>query len=541
MPTMAGDPFLADPSRKRKRARPERPQRPQRPLRPAPRTAGNGAAPHDEEISSTDDEPGAAGGAASGDESAAALSLDDEFEGETAADKRRRLAKQYLDNLKNDEFFDAAADFDAQDLDDDIVARRLQTDVAEQKGYVYRFLGEKVAALATRGGAGGAARLEVSPTATRIGLRNLTAMSVRMPHLYTVSKDCELIKWRVEPGKRAARVKHTRGGLRFAAVRAEQHRNHHCDAILCVAASPDGKHVVTGGADGRVIIWSLENLACLRVLEARAAVNQIVFRRGSDQLYAACADLRVRTYLINQHAQLEVLYGHQDTISDIASLSRETCVLVGLRDKTAMFWKIAEELRLTFRGGDAEKRRPREAPADDAEDAVPFVAEGSIECVLMVDELHFVTGSDNGNVALWLLAKKKPLCTVRAAHGFCAAAPPARASAETLAAAAARQVPPRLPHWITAIHAVPFSDLFVTGSYDGALRVWRIAAEGLRQFALVGEVQGVHGCIVLIRDADVAAGRLTVFALASKEHKFGRWLGKIEGARNALVAFTIDV
>ena len=85
-------------------------------------------------------------------------------------------------------------------------------------------------------------------------------------------------------------------------------------------------------------------------------MNSIVFRRNSDQLFAACADLRIRTYSINQFTQLEILYGHQDNISDISALAKETCVSVGSRDKTAMFWKIAEESRLTFRGGDSPEK-----------------------------------------------------------------------------------------------------------------------------------------------------------------------------------------
>ncbi|GME98213.1 unnamed protein product [[Candida] boidinii] len=60
------------------------------------------------------------------------LDSDEEFAGETAADKRRRLAKQYLDNLKQET---ENYDFDAKDLDDEIIASRLQKDVAEQQGH----------------------------------------------------------------------------------------------------------------------------------------------------------------------------------------------------------------------------------------------------------------------------------------------------------------------------------------------------------------------------------------------------------------------
>lgn len=347
--------------------------------------------------------------------------------------------------------------------------------------------------------------------------------------------------------KKLERIKHTKGGSKkYFTIKPEQHLNHHCDHILCVAASPDGKYVVTGGSDGRLIIWSSENLSCLKVLETRSAVNLVAFRRGTDQLYAACSDLRVRTFSINQFAQLEVLYGHQDNISDISCLSRETCVSVGSRDKTAMFWKIAEESRLTFRGGDSsEKKHKRakkvavEGEGEDVEE-IAFHNEGSIEVVSMLDESHFVTGSDNGNIALWSLAKKKALFTKRLAHGLRPIVSPHQASAEVSEELAEQQVPEPLPYWITAVHAIPFSDIFITGSYNGVLKVWKLDQEGLRLFDLIGEINNINGCIVRIESAELDGNKITIMALTSKEHKFGRWLNKIDGARNALVSFTIN-
>ncbi|EDK41333.2 hypothetical protein PGUG_05431 [Meyerozyma guilliermondii ATCC 6260] len=477
------------------------------------------ATQNDEEISgvssSEDDEFGSNGSETENIEENSELSSDEEFAAESAADKRRRLAKQYLENLKENEFGDD--DFNAQDLDDDIVSRRLQVDVAEGKGFIYKFLGDKLEAQIN----------EVNAISTRIGSKNVTGVSVRYPHLYTVSKDMELVKWDVE--KKPQRVKHTRGGRKHINLRREQHMNHHYDQINCVAVSPDGKYVVTGGADGRLIIWSSENLVCLKVLEVRSSINSITFRRGTDQLYAACSDLRIRTYSINQFAQLEVLYGHQDTITDISSLARETCVSVGARDKMAMFWKISEESRLTFRGGDSmEKKRKNEE--------TPMYAEGSIEVVSMNDESHFVTGSDNGNVSLWSLAKKKPLSTHRIAHGIQPQLTPEQASGETHPEASL-VVPQPQPYWITAVYAVPYSDIFVTGSYDGAIRVWRIERETMRTFKLVGSV-AVRGCVVGFDSVELK-GKLIIYAVLSKEHKYGRWI-KVAG-RNSLVSIAFDI
>ncbi|CAI5755557.1 unnamed protein product [Candida verbasci] len=406
------------------------------------------------------------------------LSSDEEFKDENAADKRRRLAKQYLENLKSQELQlqEDLQTFDAKDLDDDILSRRLQKDVAETKGHVYKFIANKVSQ-----------QLDdenfIKLIVTRIGSQNLTSMAIHYPYLYTVSKDMEIIKWDLD-NKKPKRIKHRKGGLKYFNINKNISLNNHWQQINCIAASPDGRFVVTGGADSRLIIWSSENLSCLKILETRSAVNSITFKKNSDQLYAACADLRIRTYSINQFTQLEILYGHQDNITDIDSLNRETCVSVGSRDKTVMFWKIAEESRLTFRGGDSIEKKKR----DD------IYYEGSIDVVSMIDETHFLTGSDNGNIALWSLAKKKALFIKRLGHDLQPEFKPNEASAETDNEITAQQIPPPQPYLITSIHAIPFSDVFVTGSFDGTIKFWKLD-ENLRSFQQIGQIDKLKGFV----------------------------------------------
>ncbi|CUM64624.1 uncharacterized protein PRCAT00002232001 [Priceomyces carsonii] len=531
---MASDPFLSDPSRKRRKS-----DKVTSTAKKSSRSAfhetprNNREQEYDDEISSHDSDSEAE---LVSDSEEKALSSDEEFADESAADRRRRLAKQYLENIKNEELGESNDEFfDAQDIDNDIIARRLQTDVAEEKGYIYKFIGDRISSQID----------DVAVKTTRIGLKNLTAIAVRYPYLYTTSKDIELIKWNISVDKRAPqRLRHTKGGFKHFELKSNPSLNHHCDQINCVAASPDGQYIVTGGNDSRLIIWSSENLACLKVLETRAPVNSIAFRRNTDQLFAACADLKVKTFSINQFCQLEVLYGHQDNISDITSLSRETCVSVGSRDKTAMFWKIAEESRLTFRGGDSSEGKRKSRKNDDAQgdtDNEPFFFEGSIDVVSMNDETHFVTGSDNGNLSLWSLSKKKPLFTHRISHGLKDRLLPKKASAESAPKIAELQIPEPQPYWITATHAIPFSDIFVTGSYNGSVKLWKIDKEGLRSFSLIGEINDVKGCVVGIESVEIPESKkLVIYVLTSKEHKFGRWLNKIDGARNALISFAFD-
>ena len=66
----------------------------------------------------------------------------------------------------------------------------------------------------------------------------------------------------------------------------------------------------------------------------------------------------------------------------------------------------------------------------------------------------------------------------------------------------------------------------------------------LRSFKLLGEIKqnNLNGCIVKIDSVEIPnTKKLKIYVLLSKEHKFGRWLGKLPGARNALVNFTVNL
>jgi ribosomal RNA-processing protein 9 len=530
---MAGDPFLADPSKKRKR------NRDSKATSTVQKSKKTRQEPSDEEISgisgSEDEQGNVSYNEAEEEEEEGELDSEEEFAQESAADKRRRLAKQYLENLKQEV---GDFDFDAKDLDDEIISRRLKEDVAETKGHVYRFLADNLLLS------------DVKPTVSRLGSKSLTGLSVRFPYAYTISKDVELIKWDIRDfKKKPLRLKHVKGGKKFTEIDNDPSKNGHADEILTVAASPDGRFVVTGGRDKRIVIWSTESLACQRVLETRDRRGEImglVFRRGSDQLYAACADLKVRTYSINQFAQLEILYGHQDTVVDISALGQERCVTVGSRDRCAMLWKIADETRLTFRGGENEKKKKKKRSEEEMDvendPEEKFFAEGSIDCVAMIDDTYFVTGSDNGSISLWSLAKKKPIFIQHYAHGILPTISPEEASAEQDPELRAQQVPEAQPYWITAIHAVPYSNVFFSGSWNGSINVWKLE-DNLRSFTLLGELPNAKGIVTRIDVAESGAhGKesLRVLAAMSKEHRLGRWVDVGKGSRNHIYSAVID-
>lgn len=497
-----------------------------------------------------------------------------EEDDETGAERRLRLAEQYLENIKGE--VDEVG-FDAEEIDKDLIAERLQEDVvctlsnlrtalsrfliapqAETKGRLYRRI---------------ANTLDFSSaieTPFRTQCSSTTSIATCAPFAYTVHKDLNLIKWELptpppplppnqQPPKRPPRPVRRRP-IKLVTAKGDKSKTgdpnyqHHTASILCVAASDTGKYVATGGADKRLIIWSADKLEPLRVFtQHRDMVTSLVFRRGTNQLYSSSADRTVKIW--EGLSYIETLFGHQDQVVDVASLALERCISVGARDRTARLWKVVDQTQLVFRGGGmSEKRRPRNK---DGQNAGPkSYGEGSIDRVALIDEESFVTGSDNGSISLWTLHKKKPIFTVPLAHGLDPPMTPEEASAE---AEPGTRVPERQPRWITALATVPYSDVVLSGSWDGQVRIWRVSDDKKRLESMgdVGKVQGDNGhedraggevqsgqeekpSRGIVNDLSVfergERGRdgLCVVAAMGTEHRLGRWK-KVYGSNRPIV------
>ena len=479
-------------------------------------------------------------------------------EEETGAERRLRLAERYLENIKGE--VDEAG-FDAADVDRDLIAERLKEDVAETKGRLHRFI---------------ASDYDFS-NATPAGFRMnthlpSTSIAICPPYVYTVSKDISLRKWELpepkasslptKPRKKAPKQPPSRQRPKQLLCKkgSPSHSKnpsyqHHTSHILCVAVSSDGRFVATGGADKRLLIWSAADLTVLRIFtQHRDAVTSLAFRRGTNQLYSSSADRTIKTWSLDELAYIETLFGHQDQVVDIAALGQERCLSAGARDRTVRLWKVVEETQLVFRGGGGGG--DRKSKAQNKEMKTLGFSEGSIERVAYVDEETFVSGSDNGALSLWSVHKKKPVYTLPAAHGFDPPLKPEEAFAE--AEMEGRKVPsPPEPRWITALKVIPYSDLILTGSWDGWIRAWKIAGDR-KKIEFVGSVgknegpedtgmtngdaeadeplptRGVVNDIEAFERGDKGKEGLCIVAALGKEHRLGRWK-KVDGKNGAIV------
>ncbi|TFK00856.1 ryanodine receptor 1 [Platysternon megacephalum] len=323
---------------------------------------------------------------------------------ETAQEKKLRLAKLYLEQLRQQE--EEKAEEEA--LEKDLVAGRLKEDVLEQKGKLQRLIAKD---------------LQPPDTAAIRVLRGhqlpITCLVISPDDkcIFSAAKDCSIIKWDVESGKKLHVIP---GGKKGTEAQHVGHTAH----VLSMAISSDGKYLATGDRNKLIMIW--EAVTCKHLYKFtghRDAVTGLSFQKGTHQLYSASHDRSVKVWNVAENAYVETLFGHQDAITGLDSLSRECCVTSGGRDGTVRVWKIPEESQLVFYGH-----------------------QGSIDCVQLINEEHMVSGADDGSVALWGLSKKKPLTTVRQAHS--------NHGAQGL----------EQPYWISSVATLLNSDVVATGA-----------------------------------------------------------------------------
>ncbi|KAJ3498842.1 hypothetical protein NLG97_g811 [Lecanicillium saksenae] len=492
----------------------------------------------------------------------------EESEEETAAERRLRLAERYLENVK--QHVDEAG-FDAADIDRDMIAERLQEDIAETKGRVYRQLAQELALQ------------DASQTFFRTNTHAVTSVAACAPYVYTATKDLFLQRWKTQDLPKDQHPQTTRRKSKKAqapprrkpeleswirgntAKAGERYYKRHTGRILAVAASPDGKYVVTGGEDKKMIVYDAATLKPIKVLtHHRDAVTGLAFRRGTNQLYSCSKDRTVKVWSLDEMAYVETLFGHQDEVVDIDALAQERCVSVGARDRTARLWKVMEETQLVFRGGAVDKKQKHPGV-----DKRSLLAEGTMDRIAMIDDELFVTGSDNGSISLWSVAKKKPVYIEPLAHGIDPHLAPHAASAEK--EPSNNEIPAPTPRWITALKTIPYSDIILSGSWDGQVKVWQLS-EDKRKIELLGvlgrqdtengveadteesqpdngvnsafkqlpqrPIGGIINGITVFERGERGKDGLCIVAAVSSEHRLGRW--KVhKGARNGGVVFEV--
>ncbi|KAG6809128.1 hypothetical protein H0H92_001458 [Tricholoma furcatifolium] len=511
----------------------------------------------------------------------------EEDDEETPAEKRLRLAKLYLESVKEGL---AEGEFDAAEIDRELIQARLKQDVMEHSGKVHLFVADS---------------FDFTQTPTKVlrtrGHRFSVTCAVASEsgkHLFTSGKEGSICKWDLLTGKRVAtfhkiRPSHSKEKGKGKAP-VDLDLKGHTDEVLALALSSDGKYLASAGRDRKLLVWDVEKGEWVKAfggtlghkdaiavrstllspyvphIDTKSPFQTLSFRIGTHQLYTGSFDRSLKVYDLSPSVMgyVETLFGHQDPVLSLDSLRGETCVSVGGRDKTARYWKIVDETQLVFRGGGRSRvreviegglRGDDEGDVDgevEGRDSMKKFIEGSLEAVAMIDESTFLSGGDSGSICLWTTAKKKPIFTQPLAHGL------NESHSETEGVI-------RTPRWITALASLRYSDLFVSGSWDGDIRIWKLDQK-LKSFSLVGTVAalGVVNSLQLITPStdflkrcswnntpaaendtqdDLIAPRrkggvqpILLVAGMGQEHRFGRWLSMKEGVVNGTIVVALS-
>lgn len=365
----------------------------------------------------------------------------DEDERLTAQEKKLKLAKQYLEEIEEEE----KKRLENDHVENDVILGRLKKDVLGREGKLKR----KVSG-------------EINKCISEDSLRVLRckdhklavtciALSNNPQFIFSGSKDGSIVKWGIDGKKlKSLPPRH----------KNKSNENLHSSVILALAVSFDNKFLASSDENPVIQIWNPVTLDHLCSFKGhRAAVTGLSFCKVTQNLFSSSRDKTVKVWSMPEKAYIETLFGHHDPITSIDVLSKGRAVTSGGTDNTCRVWKIEEETQLVYNGNSR-----------------------TIDSVKRLDDNHFLSCDDNGALSLWGTLKKKPLTVVKNAHGI-----------DPLTNEAL---------WISSIACVSNSELFASGSNDGFVRLWT-CADNYRSIEELCKipVKGFVNCMVFSADA----------------------------------------
>ncbi|KAK9867799.1 hypothetical protein WJX84_000811 [Apatococcus fuscideae] len=431
---------------------------------------------------------------------------------ETAEQARLRLAKAYLDRLREEE--GDAAELD--DMDDegqatDVLAERLKQGAMEAGGYMQRKLAHRI--LVPSSG-------ESSGKFLRCHREAVTAVALAPDDAaaWSVAKDGTIFQLDVETQKRTQWASVKAPGKLGDDGRPEWVRKASRlvspKALLALAVSSDGHLLAGGGGDRGVHVWDLRNREHVHCFTGhKDAISGLAFREGTHEIYSASFDRSIKLWNFDDRAYMDTLYGHQAEALSIDLLRQERAVSVG-HDHTCRVWKVADESQLIFRA---------HSPA--------------MDCCRYVTGTDWVTGSSDGTVAFWTQTKKKPVSMVRGAHHLTESKP----QPATAGLAMGQGLDEAAACWVQSVAVCRGSDLLASGAADGAIRLWGAPAnksgpQSSRSLKPLGHLpaKGFVNGLAIAR-----SGRFILAGLG-REPRLGRWACDAS-AKNGLLLHQLDV
>ncbi|KAG7557718.1 WD40-repeat-containing domain superfamily [Arabidopsis suecica] len=450
-----------------------------------------------ESIDSDAEENGFTGGDEDGRRVDVEVVEEDEFADETVGEKKKRLTEDMLNRLreaKRREREEAGDDDDDED-DDESIKKILMQKQQEESGRIRRVIASRVQEPLSTDGFSVIVKHRRSVVSV--------ALSDDDSRGFSASKDGTVMHWDVSSGKTDKYIWPSDEILKSHGMKMREPRNKkHSRESLALAVSSDGRYLATGGVDRHVHIWDVRTREHVQAFPGhRNTVSCLCFRYGTSELYSGSFDRNVKVWNVEDKAFVTDNFGHQGEVLAIDVLRKERALTVG-RDRTMLYHKVPETSRMVYR-----------APAS------------SLESCCFISDNEYLSGSDNGTVALWGMLKKKPVFIVKDAH---------RDKTDGITTNGILENGDHEPvnndcsasSWVNSVATCRGSDLAASGAGNGFVHLWAVETNAIRklyELPLTGFVNSL---------AFAKSGKFLI-AGVGQETRFGRW-GSIKSAENGV-------
>ncbi|CAL9233098.1 unnamed protein product [Arabidopsis halleri] len=449
-----------------------------------------------ESIDSDAEENGFTGGDEDGRRVDVEVVEEDEFADETVGEKKKRLTEDMLNRLREAKRREReeAGDDDDED-DDESIKKILMQKQQEESGRIRRVIASRVQEPLSTDGFSVIVKHRRSVVSV--------ALSDDDSRGFSASKDGTVMHWDVSSGKSDKYIWPSDEILKSHGMKMREPRNKkHSRESLALAVSSDGRYLATGGVDRHVHIWDVRTREHVQAFPGhRNTVSCLCFRYGTSEVYSGSFDRNVKVWNVEDKAFVTDNFGHQGEVLAIDVLRKERALTVG-RDRTMLYHKVPETSRMVYR-----------APAS------------SLESCCFISDNEYLSGSDNGTVALWGMLKKKPVFIVKDAH---------RDKTDGITTNGILENGDHEPvnndcsasSWVNSVATCRGSDLAASGAGNGFVHLWAVETNAIRnlyELPLTGFVNSL---------AFAKSGKFLI-AGVGQETRFGRW-GSLKSAENGV-------
>lgn len=224
---------------------------------------------------------------------------EDEADVETADEKRRRLAKQYLANIQNEK--DDSDDNEMEDNDqyNEFISERLKQERLSAAGRLYRSYADSFQSLSA----------ENFTHRHYSGHRNsITTLALSSDSTFVVTggKDNAVVLFDLESGKKSYLKKSW-------SKRQNEDVNMHQGEVLAVAISSDGRYVASSGRDSVIRVYDkrIRTNEVKTMTGHKGAVYALAFQHNTYNLFSASHDRCIKFWEASLGTYMETLFGHQ--------------------------------------------------------------------------------------------------------------------------------------------------------------------------------------------------------------------------------------